>query len=154
MADLLAHQFERGVHIRGGQFYRWAVNGWVHPWSEDSDEARRHLDLRYRLSALAANEYCDAGFTTVVQDNLYGEDVRTWLRRVTVRPRHLVVLRPTVAVVRERDKARRATVGKVAYRQGEVSIHEQDELLDATPKVGAMARHIRSDSDRNDAGDS
>ena len=136
VADLLAHQFERGVHIRGGQFYRWAVNGWVHPWSEDSDEARRHLDLRYRLSALAANEYCDAGFTTVVQDNLYGEDVRTWLRRVTVRPRHLVVLRPTVAAVQERDEARRATLGKVAYRQGEVSIQDLDELLDATPKVG------------------
>ena len=118
VADLLAHQLERGVHIHGGQFYRWAVNGWVHPWSEDSEEARRLLDLRYRLSALAANEYCDAGFTTVVQDNLYGDDVPAWLRRVTVRPRHLVVLRPTVAVVHERDKARRATIGKVAYRQG------------------------------------
>lgn len=136
VADLLAHHFERGVHIRGGQFYRWAVNGWVHPWSEDSEEARRLLDLRYRLSALAANEYCDAGFTTVVQDNLYGEDVGAWLRLVTARPRHLVVLRPTVAVAYERDKARRATIGKVAYRQGEVSIQELDELLGGTPKIG------------------
>jgi hypothetical protein len=136
VADLLAHQFERGVHIRGSQFYRWAVNGWVHAWSADKDEARRLLDLRYRLSALVANEYCDAGFTTVVQDNLYGEDVPAWLRQVTVRPRHLVVLRPTVAMVHERDKARRATVGKVAYRQGEVSIQELDELLEGTPKVG------------------
>jgi hypothetical protein len=25
IADLLARQFERGVHVRGGQFYRWAV---------------------------------------------------------------------------------------------------------------------------------
>jgi hypothetical protein len=136
VADLLARQFERAVHIRGGQFYRWAVKGWVDPWSEDSEEARRLLDLRYRLSALAASEYCDAGFTTVVQDNLYGEDVRGWLRRVTVRPRHLVVLRPTVAVVHERDKARRATIGKGAYRQGEVSIQELDELLQGTPKLG------------------
>ena len=62
VADLLAHQFERVVHIHGGQFYRWAVTGWVHPWSEDSKEAGRFVDLRYRLSALAANEYCDAGF--------------------------------------------------------------------------------------------
>jgi predicted kinase len=136
VADLLARQFERGVHIRGSQFYRWAVNGWVHAWSADKQEAQRLLDLRYRLSALVANEYCDAGFTTVVQDNLYGEDVRTWLRRVTVRPRHLVVLRPTVAVVQERDNARRATLGKVAYRQGEITIQELDHLLDATPKVG------------------
>jgi gluconate kinase len=136
VADLLAHQFEQGVHIRGSQFYRWAVNGWVHAWSADKQEAQRLLDLRYRLSALVANEYCDAGFTTVVQDNLYGEDVRTWLRRVTVRPRHLVVLRPTVAVVQERDNARRATLGKVAYRQGQITIQELDHLLDATPKVG------------------
>jgi hypothetical protein len=49
--------------------------------------------------------------------------------------RHLVVLPPTVAAVRERDRARRATVGKIAYRQGEVSIQELDELLEAT-KVG------------------
>jgi hypothetical protein len=41
-----------------------------------------------------------------------------------------------VAVVQERDKARRATVGKVAYRQGEASIQELDGLLDAPPKVG------------------
>jgi adenylate kinase family enzyme len=136
VADLLARQFERSMHIRGGQFYRWAVNGWVHPWNEDSAEARRLLDLRYRLSALVANEYCNAGFTAVVQDNIYGEDVRTWLRQVTVRPRYLVVLRPTVEVVRERDKTRRATAAKVAYRQGEVSIQELDELLEATPKVG------------------
>lgn len=38
VADLLAHQFERGVHIRGGQFYRWAVSGWALPWSDDSEE--------------------------------------------------------------------------------------------------------------------
>ena len=55
---------------------------------------------------------------------------------MTFRPRHLVVLRPAVAVVEERDNARRATLGKVAYRQGEVSIQELDELLEATPKVG------------------
>jgi cytidylate kinase len=30
VADLLANPFDRGVHIRGGQFYRWAVRGWVH----------------------------------------------------------------------------------------------------------------------------
>jgi len=24
VADLLARQFDRGVHLRGGQFYRWA----------------------------------------------------------------------------------------------------------------------------------
>src|SRR6516164_10532145 len=112
VADLLARQFERGVHVRGGQFYRWAVSGWVDPWDDDQHEARELLDLRYRLSALVATEYCRAGFTTVVQDNVFGEDVRTWLQAVQARPRHLVVLRPSLAVVLERDNARERDVGK------------------------------------------
>jgi hypothetical protein len=37
VADLLARQFDRGVHVRGGQFYRWAVRGWVHPGDERVD---------------------------------------------------------------------------------------------------------------------
>ena len=136
VADLLARQFERGVHVRGGQFYRWAVNGWIHPWDTDQNEARKLLDLRYRLSALAAAEYCEAGFTTVVQDNIFGEDVRTWLQAVPVRPRHLVVLRPSAAVVLERDQARQRGLGKIAYRSGETDAHHLDTSLATTPRIG------------------
>src|SRR5688572_26436007 len=75
VAELLALEFERGVHVRGGQFYRWAVRGWVHVDGADEAEARRLLELRYRLSAMVAAEYADAGFVTVVQDNVYGPDV-------------------------------------------------------------------------------
>jgi hypothetical protein len=119
VADLLARRFERGVHVRGGQFYRWAVRGWVgvDP-AAPSDEARRLLDLRYRLSSLVADEYAAAGFVTVVQDNVYGTDVEAWLDRIRARPRHLVVLRPPVAVVEQRDDERRRRSGKVAYRGG------------------------------------
>src|SRR6476646_2797261 len=80
VAELLAGQFERGVHVRGGQFYRCVVRGWVHfDDAERTDEARRLLDLRYRLSATVADEYAAANFTTVVQDNIYGDDVTRWL---------------------------------------------------------------------------
>jgi hypothetical protein len=140
VADLLARQFERGIHVRGGQFYRWAVSGWTHPWDEDQDEARRLLDLRYRLSALVATEYCQAGFATVVQDNIFGDDVRTWLQAVTVRPRQLVVLRPSVAVVLERDHARQRGLGRVAYRSGETDAHQLDTLN--YPPDWAVARYI------------
>jgi hypothetical protein len=119
VADLLARRFERGVHVRGGSFYRWAVRGWRNvgdPGPED--EVRRLLDLRYRLSALVADEYAAAGFTTVVQDNVYGADVEVWLGAVAARPLHLVVLRPAVAVVERRDEERRRRLGKVAYRGG------------------------------------
>ena len=136
VADLLARQFERGVHVRGGQFYRWAATGWIHPWDSDQGEARNLLDLRYRLSALAAAEYCQAGFTTVVQDNIFGEDIRTWLQAVPARPRHLVVLRPSLAVVLERNDARRRKTGKIAYGPGTTDPHQLDTLLAATPRIG------------------
>ena len=118
VADLLARRFDRGVHVRGGQFYRWAVRGWVQVGDPDEAEARRLLDLRYRLSALTANEYAAAGFTTVVQDNIYGVDVERWLEAIRAGAKHLVVLRPRVEVVETRDALRRATIGKIAYRDG------------------------------------
>lgn len=136
VADRLARQFDRAVHIRGGQFYRWAVQGWVHHDDDRPAEARRLLELRYRLSAKVADEYCSEGFVTVVQDNIYGEDVVTWLRNVAARPRHLVVLRPSIDVVRQRDEARRRATGKIAYREGGDSIESLNALLGTTAKVG------------------
>lgn len=105
-----------GVHVRGGQFYRWAVRGWLHVGDPDDVEVRRLLDLRYRLSAAVADEYAAAGFTTIVQDNIYGVDVERWLGRIRSRPKHLVVLRPSVEIVKARDAERQHTVGKIAYR--------------------------------------
>jgi adenylylsulfate kinase-like enzyme len=133
VADLLAGRFERGVHVRGGQFYRWAVNGWVHFDGEPNEEGRRLLELRYRLSATVADEYAHAGFTTVVQDNIYFTDVGVWLGRITVPQKHLVVLRPSVAVVEARDAERGATTGKVAYRAGYTPAIN-DEHVAATPR--------------------
>ena len=118
VADLLARRHRHGVHVRGGQFYRWAVMGWVHAGDPDQQEARRSLDLRYRLSSLVAVEYAKAGFTTVVQDNIYGADVESWLERIALPAKHLVVLRPTVRAVEARDAERQRTRGKIAYRSG------------------------------------
>jgi len=136
VADLLARRFERGVHVRGGQFYRWAIRGWVHAGDARAAEARRLLDLRYRLSAMTADEYCRAGFCTVVQDNIFGADVTRWLQSVTARPRHLVVLRPSVAVVRQREQQRHEATGKIAYRPGELTPEDLDGFLAETPRVG------------------
>ncbi len=118
VSDLLADRQHRAVHVRGAQFARWAVRGWVPVGDPDEAEARRLLDLRYRLSSTVADEYAVAGFTTVVQDNIYGVDVERWLERITTRPRHLVVLRPSVEVVTARDRERQRTLGKIAYRGG------------------------------------
>lgn len=134
VADLLARQFERGVHVRGGQFYRWAIRGWVEfddPGQQQ--EARRLLDLRYRLSARVAVEYASAGFTCVVQDNIYGGDVATWLEMVQPLTAHLVVLRPEVSTVARRDEARNLASGKVAYR-GDFTPEVNDAHLATTPR--------------------
>jgi len=137
VAELLAQQFERGVHVRGGQFYRWAVRGWAHFDDVDRhDEARRLLDLRYRLSAIVADEYAAAGFTTVVQDNIYGADVVAWLGRVQARPLYLVVLRPSVATVAARHEHRRLETGKVAYRGGYTAAHNDADLAGTPAELG------------------
>jgi chloramphenicol 3-O-phosphotransferase len=137
IAELLASRFEHGVHIRGGQFYRWVTNGWVHAGdAQQPQEARRLLDLRYRLSGLVADQYCAEGFTTIVQDNIFGTDVTRWLNGIDARPRHLVVLRPSVEVVAARDASRTAVTGKVAYRPGEFNIRDLDDALAQTPSIG------------------
>jgi hypothetical protein len=137
VADLLAQHFERGVHVRGGQFYRWVVRGWVHFDDVDrADESRRLLDLRYRLSAVVANEYAAAGFTTVVQDNIYGADVVAWLGSIRARPLHLVVLRPSVAAISDRHEQRRRETGKVAYRGGFTAADNDADLAKTPTDLG------------------
>lgn len=72
----------------------------------------------------------------MVQDNIFGQDVVDWLDLVQTRPRHLVVLRPAVQVVRERDRIRRSESGKVAYREGESTVDDLDAALGLTPRIG------------------
>jgi broad-specificity NMP kinase len=131
VADLLAHRYDRGVHVRGGQFYRWAVRGWVHVGDSDEAEVRRLLDLRYRLSSGVADEYAAAGFTAVVQDNIYGIDVERWLGRIRSDPKYLVVLRPRVDAIEARDVDRQRSLEKIAYR-GEFTPAINDEYVAAT----------------------
>lgn len=139
VADLLARRFDRGVHVRGGQFYRWAVRGWVHfDDVERKDDARRHLELRYRLAATVADEYADEGFTCVVQDNIYGADVRAWFARLRTQPRHLVVLRPSVDVVTQRHDERRARTGKVAYSSSYTPARNDADIATIPEALGGL----------------
>lgn len=59
---------------------------------------------------MVADEYTAAGFTCVVQDNIYGQDVVQWLRTVRFGAQHLVV------------------TGKVAYRGGFTAVRNDAEL--------------------------
>jgi hypothetical protein len=71
----------------------------------------------------------------VVQDNSHGPDVTRWLASLRARPRHLVVLRPTVAVLDARHEERRHRTCKVAYR-GSYTPTENGAHVAATPAVG------------------
>ncbi|OAH15122.1 hypothetical protein STSP_15000 [Streptomyces jeddahensis] len=71
---------------------------------EAGAEAEAQLRLRYRLSALTADEYAKAGFTAVVQDVVLGKDLRSYVASVRTRPLYVVV---TVdAILSGRDGAR------------------------------------------------
>ena len=91
------------------------------------------LELRYRLSGQVADSYAAAGFTTVVQDNIYGSDVVAWLKSASRGTTRLIVLRPSVAALAERERIRRRATGKVAYR-GTFTPKINDEQLAATPQ--------------------
>lgn len=135
VADLLARSFPRGVHVRGGQFYRWVVRGWAPFDDPDAAAARRDLELRYRLSRQVADTYAAAGFTCVVQDNIYGADVATWLAALAA-PAHLVVLRPSVETLVRRDAERRAATGKVAYSEAFTPADNDAHLAGTDARTG------------------
>jgi hypothetical protein len=118
-----------------GASSKW-VRGWVHVGDPDDTGVRRHLDLRYELSAAVANRYTADGFTTVVQDNIYGPDVERWLERIDAPTKHLVVLRPSIAVVSERDAERQRNRGKVAYRDGFTPAINDEHLASTRRDLG------------------
>jgi radical SAM superfamily enzyme len=54
----------------------------------------------------------------------------------TGRPRHLVVLRPSIDEVKNRDRKRSIETGKVAYRPDRFTPEHLDALLESTPRIG------------------
>jgi hypothetical protein len=86
--------------------------------------------LRHRLTATVADGYADAGFTAVVQDVLLGDHVDDLLDAVRTRPRYLVVLAPSPAVVAEREAGR----AKTGY--GAWTVEDLDQGLRAMPRRG------------------
>jgi len=138
VAQALAERLERSVHVRGDLFRRMVVNGRVdmgpaHPPAE----ALRQLRLRYALAAQVADGYADAGFTVVLQDIMLGAHLTDMVAAIRTRPCYVVVLAPRADIVRERDEARRAARGKVAYRPGDETVADLDAYLrQQTPRIG------------------
>jgi chloramphenicol 3-O-phosphotransferase len=132
VAELLARDAERGVHVRGDVFRRMVVAGRADMTPNPSDEALRQLSLRYDLTAATADRYADDGFDVVVQDVVLGQQLRPYLARFRTRPLHLVVLVPRPEVVVEREAGR----AKVAYGNRWTPSALQLGLERGTPRLG------------------
>lgn len=133
VADLLAHRFERGVHVKGDVFRRMVVGGRQEMSSAPTEEAWRQLRLRYRLGASTADSYHEAGFSVVVQDVVIGSVLIEYAQAICSRPLVVVVLTPSPEVVARREASR----SKIAYRGDFDTIVELDAALRReTPRVG------------------
>jgi hypothetical protein len=109
VARLLAGRFERGVHLEGDVFRRSVVSGRVEMEPDAGDEALAQLQLRYRLAAVAADTYREAGFAVVWEDVIAGQLLPQAVGLLRARPLHVVVLLPRPEVVGAREAGRADT---------------------------------------------
>ncbi|TDV54106.1 AAA domain-containing protein [Actinophytocola oryzae] len=131
VAQLLAERLDRAVHLRGDVFRRMVVSGRADMTPDPSEEAMRQLRLRYRLTAIAADEYFRAGFTVVAQDVVLGEVLGDMVHLIRPRPLLVVVLAPRAEAVLARETAR----AKNSYDEWTVTQLDQG-LRTGTPRIG------------------
>jgi predicted kinase len=129
VAQLLAEQFPRSVHLRGDRFRRMIVGGRAAPNTPAWDD---ELRTRYMLAAQSADAYAERGYTVVWQDCVIGPmlgEVESWVR---TRPLHIVVLtaRPEVLAYRDEHRHKRGYDGDWTVEQLYNIVH------DDTPRVG------------------
>jgi len=131
VAQLVAEQLDRSVHLRGDQFRRMIIAGRADMGPGADPEAVRQLRLRHQLTASVADQYVQAGFTVVAQDIVLGEHLTDMLRWIRSRPLLVVVLAPEPAAVAAREAGR----AKTAY--GVYSVTDLDTALRRdTPRIG------------------
>ena len=109
-ARLLAQRLPRAAHVDGDEMQRLIVSGCRWPAPGDSDPATGHLTgeagvqyaLRIRNACLVAAAFADAGITAIVTDSVINEGFESLAGVLGGRPVNFVVLRPPVAVLRQR----------------------------------------------------
>ncbi len=132
IAQLLAERLERSVHVRGDSFRRMIVNGRADMTPDPSDEAWRQLRLRYKLTAMACDEYFREGFTVVAQDVILGKPLSEMVHMIRQRPLLVVVLapRPEAVLAREKGRSKADT-----YDQWTIDLLDKG-LREDTPRIG------------------
>jgi hypothetical protein len=109
-ARLLAQRLPLAAHIEGDEMQRLIVSGcrWAVPGDNDpgtgrlTGEAGVQYALRIRNACLVAAAFADAGITAVVTDTIINEGFESLTEVLGGRQVNFVVLRPPVAVLRQR----------------------------------------------------
>ncbi|MEW9095314.1 MAG: AAA family ATPase [Clostridiaceae bacterium] len=131
IAQMLAEQFDKGVHVHGDIFRKMIVKGNIDMTPEYSQSALEQLMLRYTTAAKVADMYYKAGFSVVVQDTYLGKEVNTFLKAFESSPVYFITLNPNVEAVVEREKKR----NKTGYTTWEVEpLHKV--LINENPRIG------------------
>ena len=131
VAEILANNIDKSVHLRGDIFRKMIVSGREEMCEHPSDEALNQLDLRYRLTANAAKEYYNSGFTVVVQDNYLGDKLKYFTELLKDYPVYVIVLCPSIEAIEHREKIR----GKKGYIGFTVENLYKGFVKD-TPRIG------------------
>jgi chloramphenicol 3-O-phosphotransferase len=132
VGEVLALQLgEKSVHLRGDIFRRMIVSGREEMSPQPTKEALSQLHLRYRLAAETAKIYYTAGFSVVLQDNYYGDDLLFILELLKGFPIHLTILCPDLKTVKRREAGRK----KKGYRSFTPEALYTD-FMRSTPKIG------------------
>jgi hypothetical protein len=107
---LLAQRLPLAAHVEGDDMQRLIVSGcrWAVPGDNDpgtgrlTGQAGVQYALRIRNACLVASAFADAGITAVVTDTFINEGFESLTEVLAGRPVNFVVLRPPVAVLRQR----------------------------------------------------
>jgi len=145
-ARLLARRLPLAAHVEGDEMQRLIVSGARWPVPSDSDPRTGRLTgaagaqyaLRVRNACLLAAAFADAGITAIVTDAIISEGFESLAEVPGGRLVNFVVLRPPVAVLRQRGLDRLPSVGLRADPSGMDPQGVVDLLLDRQAEAAWM----------------
>ena len=132
VARALVERYEKAAHVGGDAFLHMIAKGRAVMGPVLDAEAVSQLRLRQDVAVDTVRRFVGAGFTTVYQDILIGEDlIRITHELSDLQPR-VVVLNPTVEVLSRRDQQR----SKTGYNEGFPASVLSKALQQLTPRDG------------------
>lgn len=131
VAQAIAERLPNSVHVRGDIFRKMIINGRAEMTPDPSAQALDQLTLRYRLACDTSAAYAGAGFNVIYQDVILGAYLAEVCARLAPWSPGVVVLRPSLDVVAQRDAARRKTTYGGDWTPAALA-----KALEDTPRIG------------------